>query len=69
MNPLTQSHPFLKDSECSNPECDGSEHILYLHGKCHMKAKTWSAYDKRTGILTVECAECGKPIASFQVAP
>lgn len=49
------------------PRCEecGDDGSLYLHGRCHPEAPTWSIL---TGdVLTIECAQCKKVIVRFYV--
>lgn len=43
----------------------GTTDRLYLHGRCHMQAPTWVAYDFDRQRLTVYCAECKRVVVSF----
>jgi hypothetical protein len=67
MKALHQSD--LKAAQCDQGGCTHEDHkILYLHPTCH-KAQTWTQYDHGDGTLRVECGECGRALAMFQVAP
>lgn len=39
---------------------------MYLHSRCHPTSPTWASVDG--DVVTVECAECRKPITHFKVA-
>jgi hypothetical protein len=70
MKPQTQSD--LASQGCSMPNCDGNHEghaTLYIHGRCHPRAHSIVAYDKPTGILSVNCGTCKKLITEFQIAP
>jgi len=46
-------------------DCGCTEGPMYLHGRCHPKSPTWtSIHPDQT--LVVECAECGKTVATFR---
>jgi len=53
---------------CGTPGCDHDHSVVYLNQRCHPSAATWASYNKRTGNLTIACAECEKPIAEIAVA-
>lgn len=54
---------------CAVPGCtDGDHGVLYLHGRCHIKAKSIVSYDTNTGILHVVCAVCRKEVGRIAVA-
>lgn len=62
----------LDGAECD--KCGGAngacthDPVLYLRGRCHLKSGLSCAYDKRTGVLTLACKQCGKMVGEFQVA-
>ena len=59
----------LDVAECGNPNCDHSDHRhLVLHSQCHPEMPTWARYDKVTGILTLTCAVCDKPVSGLKIA-
>lgn len=64
----TLTRKDLDASRCAS--CDnGKEHKhdpIFLHGRCHIKAGTWVSYVG--GVISVECCECGAPIAKIKVA-
>lgn len=71
MRPLTRIDADITFSQgCANPQCKdpfcGDE--LYINQICHPHAPTQTKYSKKDGVLTVECAECDKPIAAFKIA-
>jgi hypothetical protein len=49
-------------------ECRRGHTVLYIAQRCHPRAYTMTSYDKRSGHLTVCCAECEKPICEIEVA-
>lgn len=56
---------------CSVPGCKhdhGFEKALYLHQRCHPKGQIQVCYEFGTGVLKVECAECGATIVNVAVA-
>lgn len=59
----------LADQGCSIPGCkhdhDGT---IFLHGRCHPGGRLEVKYVKNSGVLTVNCLECGKRVASIAVA-
>jgi hypothetical protein len=62
----------LTQADLASAKCAVDEHgteELYLHGACHPSAGTRAHYDKKTGVLTVDCRQCRKFIVAIQVAP
>lgn len=53
---------------CGTPNCTHDHTILYLHSRCHPGRGAEVYYDKRTGVLTVKCRVCKRPIALVAVA-
>ena len=54
---------------CETPGCKHEDHgNLYLHGRCHIRARTEVSYAIGTGVIRVACAECHKLIAEIKVA-
>jgi hypothetical protein len=66
---MTMRRKDLAALGCSDPDCGHDHRIIYFHGSCHLGAGTWVSYDKETGRLTIECAECETPIAHIDVLP
>jgi RNase P subunit RPR2 len=60
---IRRKNPVSKKSAT----CDacGDDGSLYLHARCHMHSPTWAVLSG--DVLTIECAECGKVVARFQV--
>lgn len=60
----------LQCAECvSDPgrRTDHEHDALFLHARCHIDSATWTSYHE--GVLTIECAECGKVICEIAVQP
>lgn len=53
---------------CGVPDCGHDHSVLYLHAQCHITGGTRASYDKNTGILTIACIKCTKPVATIAVA-
>ena len=54
---------------CQQPGCDHKDHsIFFLHPRCHIRAGTWTSYDRDTGLLSVTCKQCKKLVAEIEVA-
>lgn len=53
---------------CDGPSCPRTHRTdeIYFHSACHLDSPTWARY--RGDILTIECARCGRYIASVVVA-
>jgi hypothetical protein len=62
------SRKQLDVAGCGEPNCDHDHTVLFLHSVCHPNAGTRVNYDKRTGLLTIECRRCKKLIAHVKVA-
>jgi hypothetical protein len=62
------SREQLDATGCGTPNCGHDHTVLYLHGACHPSVGTRVSYDKRTGLLTIECKRCKKLIAHVKVA-
>lgn len=62
------SRKQLDVAGCGVPNCGHDHTVLYLHGICHPSAGTRASYDKRTGLLTIECRRCKKLVARVKVA-
>ncbi len=60
----------LDQMQCAFPGCTHEHHtsVFYWHGACHMNSPAWASYDRSTGILTVECAECNRVIGRVHIA-
>ena len=58
----------LEQFRCDVPDCDESAHTdeIYLHPRCHMESPTWVHY--RADVLTIECAKCGRIVATVVIA-
>jgi len=71
MEPLTKLELDIAFSQgCSNPGCKDPfcNDEMYIHQNCHPQAPTQTKYCKTTGVITVECMECERPIVAIQVA-
>jgi hypothetical protein len=66
MKPFTSER--LDSLGCSNPGCTDDHSVVFFHPRCHPDAGTWTSYDKRTSLLTIECKCCGKPFVNILVA-
>jgi hypothetical protein len=62
------SRKHLDATGCGLPDCNHDHSVLYLHSACHPSRGSRVSYDKRTGLLTVECRQCNKLIAQVKVA-
>jgi len=47
---------------------DKGHNVVYLYAECHNEADQEVSYDKNTGLLKIDCAECGLNIAFVRVA-
>lgn len=54
----------FNEIKCQDENCKQKHYIIYP--KCH-EAPVWAFYFKKTGILEIRCAECGKPVYSIDV--
>lgn len=62
------SRKQLDAAGCGDPNCSYDHTVLFLHSVCHPSAGTRVNYDKRTGVLTIECRRCKKLVAHVKVA-
>jgi hypothetical protein len=53
---------------CGIPNCGHDHTVLHLQAVCHPNAGTAVKYDKRTGLLTIECKKCKTLMARVKVA-
>lgn len=54
---------------CDDPNCPHDEHSqLVLVAPCHPKAGLKVTYDKPSGSLLIDCAECDNGLARIAVA-
>lgn len=53
---------------CGEPNCGHDHTVLFLHSACHPNAGSRASYDKRDGLLTIECRRCKKLVARVKVA-
>ena len=54
----------FKKVECKDELCKQKHYIIFP--KCH-EAPIWTVYFKKTGVLEIRCAECGKFVYSIAV--
>lgn len=53
------------DPRCKNPFCSEE---MYINQQCHPQAPTQTKYNKSTGVVSVECAQCEREIVAIRVA-
>lgn len=53
---------------CGNPECTETHDVLYLHGRCHPTAGTWTIVMPGANHVHVVCARCEAPIMTLAIA-
>jgi hypothetical protein len=58
---------YLDEAGCSTPNCGHDHSIVYLHQRCHPLKGHYVKYDKATGMLTLECVVCDKPLVTIPV--
>jgi hypothetical protein len=62
---------ILGRKELDAMACDPSDfisHKVYLRPRCHPFAAVEVYYDKLTGFLSIECAECNALVADIRVS-
>lgn len=64
--PLTAAD--LDKMGCGVPDCGHDHSILYLHSRCHLRAGSSVRYEKKSGLIIVDCKVCGKEVARVAVA-
>jgi hypothetical protein len=65
---MALSREQLDVAGCGSPNCGHDHTVLFLHSVCHPSAGTRASYDKRTGLLTIECKRCDRLVAHVKVA-
>lgn len=53
---------------CGTPDCRHDHSTLFFHAKCHPNSPAWVKYEKVSGTLIIQCAECDEIIAVILVA-
>jgi len=58
----------IEQFRCDFPGCPETPHTdeIYFHPRCHLESPTWAHY--RGDVLTIECAQCGREVATIVVA-
>lgn len=64
--PMTRAE--LNELGCSIPDCTDSHDVIYFHPSCHDGGAVYASFNKKTGILRLECSTCEKPIIDVLVA-
>jgi hypothetical protein len=64
--PLTRVE--LDATGCSNPGCDHDHTVLFFHPRCHPHRGLIVSYDKRTGLISMKCRVCKRPLRDIAVA-
>jgi len=56
--------------QCQMPGCDHKNHPsqFFFHSRCHITADCEVSYDNKTGLLKIDCGECGTNICLVEVA-
>ena len=49
-------------------ECGTEHNVVALHSRCHIEAPAWAWFNEDHKALTLWCAECSAPIATFTVS-
>lgn len=47
--------------------CGHDTEEMFLHSRCHTDMPTWTRVNTKTGVLTVICCVCDKPVQTFQL--
>lgn len=61
-------HEFLDRAVCADPKCATEHAALIVGGMCHPEAGVRVLYARRSRVLDLWCAACGRFIASIAVA-
>jgi hypothetical protein len=64
---LTVTKEQLDASGCSSPNCNHDHSTLYIHAVCHISSAVCVKYEKKTGLIIVECAECDKEVIRIKL--
>jgi hypothetical protein len=65
---MALSRKQLDAMGCGTPNCGHDHTVLFIHGACHPSAGSRASYNKQTGLLTMICRQCKKPVAEVKVA-
>jgi len=52
---------------CETPNCTHDHSLLYMSPFCHPQAGCLAIYDKKDGILILQCSTCEMPVGAFQI--
>ena len=63
--PLTRRE--LDPMKCGTPGCDCAGPLI-LSARCHLKKGLLVEYDWTTGLLTIACVVCRRPVCAIAVA-
>lgn len=53
---------------CGVPDCTHDHSVLYMEGACHPEAGKVVNYDKRNGLMTIQCEICQQIVTQVKVA-
>jgi hypothetical protein len=65
---MTLTRNDLDETACGSPDCKHDHTVLYFNPRCHPEAALFVCYDKPSGNLRIECAECEHMVAEIAVA-
>ena len=68
--PAILNRKQLDAMQCQMPGCDHRQHstVHFFHARCHIKADCEVSYDSKTGLLKIDCGQCGTNICFVEVA-
>jgi hypothetical protein len=58
----------LENMVCADPNCKQAHDDLFINQACHIKGGVEIFYSKGTGIATVICFVCKRPVVKIGVA-
>lgn len=58
----------VAEKGCDAPDCCSKTGPFFLHAVCHVEAGMELSYVPGSGMLTVKCRACKRPICEIEVA-
>jgi hypothetical protein len=52
---------------CGMPNCGHDHSTLYFHPRCHLQGGTLVRYEKKEGLLIIDCAVCEREVARIKI--
>jgi hypothetical protein len=65
---MALTRKMLDATDCGSPGCAHDHSVLYFVARCHQDAGVAAFYDKRDGVLRLQCYACGAAAMVVEVA-